>query len=103
MLAYPLATLAGGGPEFPSTADCARPAVDGAPIEAVFGHFETEAEANEVLERALAVGFIGTELRLDACGRVKVVLDDIPSLEVGQEFAEQARGAGFEVTLERAG
>jgi hypothetical protein len=34
---------------------------------------------------------------------VLVVQHDIPSLEVGEEFAEQAASVGLEVTLQRAG
>lgn len=102
-LAYPIAVLAGGAPEFPSREDCARPATAGAEIEAVFGRFDGESAAVELRDRALATGFLGVEADRDACGRVEVVLRDIPSLEVGREFAEQARAAGFEVTLEQAG
>jgi len=102
-LAYPIAVLAGGPPRFPSREDCVREAVDGAEIEAVFGRFATEQEAAELQGRALAVGFPGTEVIRDACGLAKVSLPGIPTLEVGREFVEQARSAGFEVTLERAG
>lgn len=102
-LAYPVAVLAGGAPTFPSRDDCARPAVEGAEIEAVFGRFDGEEEAVEVRDRALETGFTGVETQRDGCGRVKVVLHEIPSLEVGREFAEQARAAGFDVTLEQAG
>ena len=102
-LAYPIAVLAGGSPRFPSRDDCVHEAIDGAEIEAVFGRFATEQEAAELRARALAVGFPGTEVVRDACGLAKVYLPGIPTLEVGREFVEEARSAGFEVTLERAG
>ena len=102
-LVYPLAVLAGGSPPFPARDDCVRQAVDGAEIEAVFGRFATEREADELQARALAVGFPGTEVIRDACGLAKVYLPGIPTLEVGHEFVEEARSAGFDVTLERAG
>lgn len=102
-LTYALVALAGGTPAFPSRDDCVRPAVEEGEIEAVFGRFESEWKAVELRDQALAVGFVGTETIRDACGRMKVVLPGIPSLAVGREFAEQARTAGFEVTLEQAG
>lgn len=102
-LAYPLAVLAGGGPSFPTPNDCERSAVAGEPIDAVFGRFDTDAEARRMQERVLAVGFQGTEWQRDGCGHVRVFLPGIPTLEVGRTFVREARAAGFDVTLERAG
>jgi hypothetical protein len=102
-VAYPLAVSVGGGPRFPSRDDCVRPATRDGDIEAVFGRLETEQEASILRERALAVGFEGTDYRRDACGQVRVFVPGIPTLEVGHDFAEQARTVGFEVTLEQAG
>jgi hypothetical protein len=103
-LVYPAAVLvANGAPSFPTRDDCVRPATEGRPIEAVFGRFESEWKARELRDRALAVGFPGTEAMRDACGRMKVFLPGIPTLEVGREFVDQAREAGFEVTLAQAG
>jgi hypothetical protein len=102
-LAYPIGVLAQGAPPFPSRDECAHPATGDGEIEAVFGRFDSEREARELQENALAVGFAGTEVERDACGRARVFLPGIPTLAVGEDFAEQARSAGFEVTLEQAG
>jgi hypothetical protein len=103
-LGYPLAVLAGAGaPSFPTRDDCVLPATGDGDLEAVFGRFDSQWRAGQLRDRALAVGFQGTETKRDACGRVKVYLPGITTLEVGRAFAEQARGAGFEVTLEQAG
>ena len=102
-LAYPIATLAGSGPDFPSRDDCVTPATSDGEIEAVFGYFESEPEAVPVRDRALEVGFVGTQLVWNGCGLVRVSVGGIPTLEVGREFAEQAREAGLPVTLEQAG
>jgi hypothetical protein len=101
-LVYPLAVLASGAPRFPSRAECVRPATEDGDIEAVFGYFDSVQEAAIVRDRALAVGFQGTEVRENACGLVEVAVGGIPTLEVGREFAEQARSVGFEVTLAQA-
>jgi len=102
-IAYPVAVLAGGAPRFPSRSECARPAVAGQGIEAVFGYFATERAAAELRDRALKDGFQGTETEQDACGRVKVVVRGIPSIDVGRSFVDEAKRAGFEVVLEQAG
>lgn len=101
-LAYPVVTLATGGPTFPTRDECVREATAHGEIDAVFGYFDSEAEAVEVRDRALEVGFQGTEASWNGCGRVRVAVGGIPTLEVGREFAEQARSVGLEVTLERS-
>jgi hypothetical protein len=103
-LAYPALVLATeGAPDFPTRDECVVPATRDGDIDAVFGYFDSELEAAEVRDRALEVGFIGTEYAWNGCGRLRVAVGGIPTLEVGHEFAEQARGVGFEVTLEQAG
>lgn len=91
-----------GGPKFPTRTDCVTPATADGDIVAVFGYFDSEREAAGLRDRALDVGFTGTELARDGCGRVRVAVGGITTLEIGREFAEQARGVGFDVTLEQA-
>ena len=102
-IAYVFVAVAGGAPRFPSRDDCVRPATQDGDIEGVFGYFDSEREAVDMRDRALAVGFVGTEIEWNGCGRVRVVVGGIPTLVVGREFAEEAQGAGFDVTLEQAG
>jgi hypothetical protein len=101
-LVYPVVTLATGAPSFPTRADCVHPAIVDGDIDAVFGYFDDEKSAIRMRDRALAVGFEGTSLAWNACGRIRVAVGGIPTLEVGREFVEQARGVGFEVTIEQA-
>ena len=60
------------------------------------------AKPSSVRDQALEVGFIGTEMEWNGCGRVRVAVGGIPTLAVGHEFADEARGVGFDVTLEQA-
>jgi hypothetical protein len=101
-IVYPVATIARGLPNFPTRDDCVHPATTDGDIDAVFGYFDSESQARVVRDRALAVGFQGTELESNGCGRVRVAVGGIPTLEVGRDFVEQARSVGFEVTLEQA-
>lgn len=102
-IAYPLLVLAGGAPRFPSRDECVRPATEDGDIDAVFGYFDSERDAVVVRDRALGAGFRGTEVRLDGCGRARVAVGGVPTLDVGRELVEEARSVGFDVTLEQAG
>jgi hypothetical protein len=102
-LLYPVVVLAGGGARFPDRGECVRAAVDGAPIDAVFGRFDSQAAAEVRVRRAQELGFQGIRSEGDGCGRLKVVVHGVPSLAVGRELVQEARRVGLAVTLERAG
>jgi hypothetical protein len=102
-LVYPVVTLAtGGDPPFPTRDDCVREATADGEVDAVFGYFPSEVEAGAARDRALEVGFAGTEAVWNGCGRVRVAVGPFPSREIGQDFAEQAQGVGLRVTLEQS-
>ena len=100
LLAYPIVTLSGGAPRFPTRDECAHPAVEGAPVDIVYGRLDDPLEASRLRDRVVAVGFIGTEAVADGCGRWKVVLENVPSLEVAREVQEEAKGVDLSPTLE---
>jgi hypothetical protein len=100
LVAYPAITVAGGSPRFPGYDDCIAPPVESRRVRVVFGYAETYPQAIEIRDQALRVGFEGTEAAQDGCGRVRVALDDVPSLEIGQDVVEEARRAGLFPTLE---
>jgi hypothetical protein len=102
LLVYPLISVAGGSPRFPTRSECVHPVAQGRPVDIVYGRFDSPVDADELRGRVVAVGFLGTEVLADGCGRFKVVYENVPSLEVAQEVGENARKAGFEATLERA-
>ena len=101
LLAYPLVVAAGGAP-FPSVDDCVRVAPTGStePLDLVFGRRDARAEADELLERVRAVGYVDAVVVADGCWRWKVVYDGIESYEQGLESRAEARGAGLEAELE---
>jgi hypothetical protein len=100
LVLYPLVTVAGGSPRFPTRAECARPAVEGQPVQVVWGRFEDPGEARELRDSVVAVGFIGTEVVPDGCGLLKVSLDGVPSLEVAREIVAEAETVDLYPTLE---
>jgi hypothetical protein len=104
LLAYPVVAVAGGAPRFPARDECSRPATADAPdLEVVYGRFDDPREADELLARLTATGFIGAGTEFDACGRWKVSYDAIDSLQQGDALAAEVRKAGFEAQVEHGG
>ena len=69
-------------------------------MDVVFGRFDDPEAAAETSDRAVAVGFIGTEALPDGCGRWKVVLEGVPSLETAREIQAEAATVDLRPTLE---
>ena len=101
LIGYPLVVGADGA-RFPSPHDCVRIASPGetAELDLVFGRRDTPAEAERLLERVQAVGYVDAEVRGDGCGRWKVLYDGIESYAQGASSAAEAHGAGLEAQLE---
>jgi hypothetical protein len=101
LVAYPLVVGADGA-RFPSRNDCVRPAPPGStePLDLVFGRRDTPGEAERLLARVKAVGYVDAEVRTEGCGRWKVLYDGITSYAQGASSAAEARRAGLEARLE---
>ena len=101
LIGYPLVTLAGGSPSFPSEEECGRPATaDDSSLDVVYGRLESREDARALLEQVLGIGFTGAEMELDGCGRWKVFYDPIESFDQGQALVEQVRDAEFDARVE---
>ena len=101
LLAYPAAILAADGlPRFPSRDECVRPAVRGQPVDVVFGRTDDAVSATDLRDRIVSVGFPGTEVVPDGCGRWKVVLEKVPSLDVARGVQREAATVDLAPTLE---
>jgi len=101
LLAYPLVQLAGGA-RFPSRSDCVPAAVEGEPANVVFGRFDDPATADRSLVQVLAVGFKGTRVLPDGCGRWRIALLNVPSVEIARQIQGEAAKVGLHPTLELA-
>ncbi len=100
LIGYPIATVAGGSPRFPSDAECVRPALKDQPVDLVYGRFDDPESATLARDRIVAVGFTGTEALPDGCGSWKVVLEGVPSLEIAREIQAEAATVDLSTTLE---
>ena len=103
LLVYPLVSIADGKPRFPSRDACAHTAKAGDAVEVVYGRFDDPAAAEELRAKVVAVGFVGTEVAFDSCGRWKVHYDAIESFDQAQALAEEARGVGLDPRVETKG
>lgn len=99
-IGYPLVSLAGGRPRFPSPEECVQPALEGRGVNVVYGRVDSPLEADALRDRVLAVGFTGAKALGDGCGRWKVIVEGVPSVEIGQEIQEEARSVDLGTTLE---
>jgi len=102
-VAYPLVSLAGGSPRFPSRADCLRPASDSGPIEAVFGTFDTMRDAGAFRDRIARFGWASAVVEPNSCGRIDVAVHGIATLKDGQGLLAEAHSVGLHPTLAQAG
>ena len=102
LLGYPLVTLAGGSPRFPSEEECGRLATDDDPsFDVVYARLRRPVRPRRHCSIAsLAIGFTGAELELDGCGRWKVFYDSIDSLEQGEASPSRCAPPGFEARVE---
>ena len=101
LVGYPL-LVAADGARFPSVDDCVRIAPEGStdPLDLVFGRRDTTGEADDLLRRVRAVGYVDALVAGDGCGRWKVLYEGIETYEQGLESRAEARGAGLEAELE---
>jgi hypothetical protein len=101
LVVYPLVSVVDGAPRFPTRGECAHAARPGdSELEVVYGRLDDPVAAEELRARVLKLGFIGTELAFDACGRWKVSYDAIDSFDQGQALAEEARRVGLDPRVE---
>jgi hypothetical protein len=88
-----------GAPRDRSPTACAVPPRPSG-LTAVFGTGLARDDAERLRERATAVGFTAAQVEEAACGVYAVVLRGFTDRANAEDFAREARGAGFPVTLE---
>ena len=101
VLGYPLVTLVGGAPRFPTRDECARAATASTEdVQVVYARLDDPVAAEELLRELDRVGFVGASVDFDACGRWKVSYAALESFEQAEALAAQVRDAGFEARVE---
>ena len=100
LVGYAGSGLPGGPPSFPSADGCADELASGSRVRVVVGYADSYSEAMTLRDRARAAGLAAAETRQDGCGRVRVFVDDVPSMAAARTEVVKARAAGLTPTLE---
>jgi hypothetical protein len=80
-------------------AKCERPPDGEGPVHVVFASNTSVTEAESIRDHVLALGFTGTTIGRDACGRPRVLLEAIESERIGRALIAEARPAGLNPRL----
>jgi hypothetical protein len=86
----------------PTTIECVQGKDDVGELEAVFGHRRTRADAEALVSRAAASGFVGLQLEPDACGGFEVMLKGFRDRSQADDFVSEAKTHGFDVVIEKS-
>ena len=95
-------TLPGGPPRFPSESDCVIDPVPGKKVRLVVGYADSYVAASELRVLAAAAGISDVRMSQDGCGRLRVYVDDFPTVAAAAPQLRKARAAELEATLELA-
>jgi hypothetical protein len=94
------ATLPGGMPHFPNNADCTPSPTAGRAMRVVVGYADSYPRANRIRARAKAGGLGGVRVTQDGCGRLRVFVGDVTTMEAARHLSKLAREAALRPSLE---
>ena len=100
LVGYSGSGLPGGAPRYPGAADCVAAPASGRSVRVVVGYADSYLEADAIRGRALEAGLPVAEVEQDGCGRLRVFVDDVPTVDASQALVTDAQAAGLEPTLE---
>jgi hypothetical protein len=100
LVGYSGSGLPGGWPGFPGAAGCAAAPVADANVRVVVGYADSYQEAIAMRERARVAGLGDAEASQDGCGRLRVYVDDVPTMAAAQTLLAEAQAAGLSPTVE---
>jgi hypothetical protein len=93
-------TFPGGMPHFPSNADCTPSPSDGRAMRVVVGYADSYPRADRIRTRAKAGGLDRVRVTQDGCGRLRVFVGDITTMEAARHLSNLARAAALRPSLE---
>ena len=100
LVGYAGSGLPGGRPSLSATARCTPAPVAGRSVRVVLGYVDSYPKAITLRERARRAGLVEVENSQDDCGRLRVFVDDVPSIDVAQSLLVDARAAGLSPAVE---
>jgi hypothetical protein len=100
LVGYSGSGLPGGWLSFPGMAGCDAAPVAGANVRLVVGYADSYPEATAMRERAREAGLNDVEASQDGCGRLRVYVDDLPTIAAAEALQVEAQAAGLRPTVE---
>src|SRR2546423_4192348 len=85
-----------------TTIECIQGKDDVGELEVVFGHRRSRGEAETLVARAAASGFVGLQIEPDACGGFEVMIKGFRDRAQADDFVAEAKTHGFDTTVERS-
>jgi hypothetical protein len=98
-IAVPSLGLSSSAPTVASASDACGRVEFLSGLEAVFGRFRTQQQAQTFRNRVTARGFVNVNI-IENCNEFRVVLRGIDTFDVGVSLQSEARREGFFITLE---
>ncbi len=84
------------------TLECIQAKDDVGELEVVFGHRRTRADAQVLVSRAAALGFVGLQLESDPCGGYEIMAKGFTGRAQAQDFVTEAKSVGFDTVIEKS-
>jgi hypothetical protein len=85
-----------------ATIECIQGKDDVGELEVVFGHRRSRGEAEALVSRAAASGFVGLQIEPDACGGFEVMIKGFRDRNQASDFVSEAKSHGFDVGIEKS-
>ena len=85
-----------------ATIECIQGKDDVGELEVVFGHRRSRGEAEALVSRAAASGFVGLQIESDACGGFEVMIKGFRDRNQAGDFVSEAKSHGFDVVVEKS-
>jgi hypothetical protein len=99
LVGYSGSGLPGGAPVFISARACVAGSTQDRDVRVVVGYADSYSEARDLRRRASSAGLGNVDVARDGCGRLRVYVDDVASVDVSRALGI-ARKAALEPTLE---
>lgn len=84
------------------TLECIQAKDDVGELEVVFGHRSNRADAQVLVSRAAALGFVGLDLETDPCGGYEILAKGFTGRPQALDFVNEAKSVGFDAVIEKS-
>jgi hypothetical protein len=87
---------------YTASIECIKGKDDVGELEVVFGHSRNRVDAQDLVARAAASGFVGLRLEPDPCGGFEAMIQGFKDRPQADDFVREAKAHGFDVVVEKS-